>query len=322
MNENRIPPTPLYRDPIYDGAADPVVTYNPKDNKWYMMYTQRRANVPCRGVAYAYGTAIGVAVSEDGGVNWYYLGMLDLNFEWGHHTFWAPEIIEQDGIFHMYVSHIKGIYHYWGGRSAIVHYTSEDLLNWTKQSVLDLKSSTVIDSCIHKMPDGKFRMWYRNCDYGDQYTWAADSQDLYHWEVVGPVNQGYAYHEGQNVFRLGGYYWLIADTGNGMYVWRSENLEDWQKQEEKIMLYPGSRIEDGVKGGHADVVVCEEDAYIFYFVHPERTGDFWNAYDEVTHRDIPYHLRRSSIQVALLEVKEGQLVCERDKKFEINLKTY
>ena len=30
----KTPPAPLYRDPIYDGAADPTVIYNPLDKNW------------------------------------------------------------------------------------------------------------------------------------------------------------------------------------------------------------------------------------------------------------------------------------------------
>ena len=49
---------PLFRDPLYDGAA----------------------------------------VSDDGGEYWYYRGALDLEFEFGHNTFWAPEVIFANGL--------------------------------------------------------------------------------------------------------------------------------------------------------------------------------------------------------------------------------
>lgn len=43
---------PLFRDPVYDGAADPVVIWNRAERKWFMLYTNRRANVPnLRGVS-------------------------------------------------------------------------------------------------------------------------------------------------------------------------------------------------------------------------------------------------------------------------------
>jgi hypothetical protein len=31
-----IAPKPLYRDPVYDGAADPVVIWNPAVQRWWM----------------------------------------------------------------------------------------------------------------------------------------------------------------------------------------------------------------------------------------------------------------------------------------------
>src|SRR5690242_6129224 len=42
----KLAPKPLYRDPVYDGAADPVVIWNPHAKRWWMFYTNRRANVP------------------------------------------------------------------------------------------------------------------------------------------------------------------------------------------------------------------------------------------------------------------------------------
>jgi len=37
---------PLFRDPIHDGAADPVVFWHRTEQKWLLYYTNRRANVP------------------------------------------------------------------------------------------------------------------------------------------------------------------------------------------------------------------------------------------------------------------------------------
>ena len=38
-------PAPLYRCPIYDGAADPASQWNSEEGEWWLVYTQRRANV-------------------------------------------------------------------------------------------------------------------------------------------------------------------------------------------------------------------------------------------------------------------------------------
>jgi hypothetical protein len=51
---------PLYRDPIYDGAADPVVIWNKQAKKWWMFYTNRRAtDTTATGVTWVHGTRIG-----------------------------------------------------------------------------------------------------------------------------------------------------------------------------------------------------------------------------------------------------------------------
>ncbi len=38
-------PKPLYDDPVYHGAADPVIVYNKQKKKWWMFYTNRRAKL-------------------------------------------------------------------------------------------------------------------------------------------------------------------------------------------------------------------------------------------------------------------------------------
>ena len=48
-------PAPLFRDPITDGAADPVLIWNRTEKNWWMLYTQRRANSETADVAYCYG---------------------------------------------------------------------------------------------------------------------------------------------------------------------------------------------------------------------------------------------------------------------------
>lgn len=102
-------PSPLFRDPIYDCPTDPTVIWNEKEEQWYLLYTQRRATDVPIGVSWVHGTALGVATSRDG-TKWLYRGTLEgLDIEPGHNTFWAPEIIEAEGLYHMYVSYITGI---------------------------------------------------------------------------------------------------------------------------------------------------------------------------------------------------------------------
>jgi hypothetical protein len=296
---------PLFRDPIHDGAADPVIVWHREAEQWWMAYTARRAIAEGVGVAWVHGTDIGVASSPDGR-EWLYRGTLSgLDVEWGRNTFWAPEILWHSGEYHMYVSYIRGVPTQWAGHDRhILHYTSSDLLRWSFQSRLELSSDRVIDACVHELPAGGFRMWYKD-EANGSHTYAADSDDLYKWEVVGPVLTERP-HEGPNVFQFGGHYWLLADEWRGQAVFRSSDLDHWVRTG-LILDQPGVRADDGGIGLHADVVVTGDEAYVFYFTHPGRHGgDTGNSYET----------RRSSIQVAHLRVVDGNLVCDRDEKFE------
>src|SRR6187431_2461751 len=69
--ETNIADKPLYRDTIFDGAADPTLIWNSKEKKWFMFYTNRRANIGGNGVSWVHGTPIGIAESKDG-AHWKY----------------------------------------------------------------------------------------------------------------------------------------------------------------------------------------------------------------------------------------------------------
>lgn len=61
------------------------------------------------------------------------------------------------------------------------------------------------------------------------------------------------------------------------------------------------------------MLVQGEQAYLFYFTHPEVEGmapaDFvWT-----------YATRRTSLQVARLELVDGRPVCDRDQPFDLRL---
>ncbi|MGW5366017.1 hypothetical protein [Actinopolymorpha pittospori] len=303
---------PLFRDPIHDGAADPVVVWNRQAREWWMVYTNRRATAEGLDVAWVHGTDLGVASSADGGRTWVYRGVLTgLDIEWGRNTFWAPEIFWHDGVYHMYVSYIRGVPAHWAGHERhILHYTSPDLLAWTYQSRLPLSSDRVIDACVFALPGGGFRMWYKD-EANSSHTYAADSADLHTWQVVGPVITGRG-HEGPNVFAFRGSYWMIVDEWRGQGVFRSDDLERWERNS-VILDKPGTRTDDTTIGLHADVVVQGERAFVFYFTHPGRAGSIDGIHEE------SYDTRRSSVQVAELDVVDGVLVCDRDRPLDLDL---
>ncbi len=305
---------PLFRDPIFDGAADPTIIWNRDERCWWIVYTQRRANVDSPGVAYCHGSDIGVAISTDGGRAWRYAGVLQgLEFERGRNTFWAPEVIWHGGLYHMYVSYVPGVPHDWSGPRRIIHYTSNNLWEWRRESILPLSSDRVIDACVHRLPDDRWRLWYKD-EAHHSHTYAADSQDLFEWRVVGPVITDCA-HEGPNVFYWRGRYWMIVDHWQGLGVYRSDDGERWQRQED-ILATPGTRAEDGAKGHHADVLVQGEAAYIFYFTHPQENDPITSQATGV----IPYAKRRTSLQAAQLEYVDGRLTCDRDRELVLDLR--
>lgn len=88
-----------------------------------------------------------------------------------------------------------------------------------------------------------------------------------------------------------------------------DDLEKWERQG-RILEKPGLREEDGTIANHADVVVQVDQAYIFYFTHPGRLDGF---------DDGSYQCRRTSIQVARLDVLDGLLTCDRNESFVLKL---
>lgn len=305
---------PLYRDPITDGAADPCLVYNPFEDAWWMLYTQRRANSETADVAYCYGNEIAIAYSEDNGKTWRYRGTLDLEFERGKNTFWAPDVVLHDGVYHMFVSYIRGVANHWSGKATMMHYTSENLWDWKCEGAVQLPKEDVIDATLIQMPNGVWRMWYK----WDSKSLYADSPDLFTWTGDDTPAVSDEPHEGAKAFRFKGSYWFVTDEWRGMAVYRSDDLLQWTKQPERILDTPSNRKDDYPSGSHGDVVVVGDKAYIFYFTHPGRRFHTKDFHDE--NGNIPYELRRSSIQVAELDVIDNELVVkDRDKPFDIYL---
>jgi len=304
-------PKPLYADPVHDGAADPVIIWNKKAKRWWMFYTNRRANVvDTTGVKWVHGTRIGIAESKDGRT-WTYKDTANINYHPDKdYTFWAPDVIENNGTYHMYLTYVPGIFSDWKHPRSIVHLTSKDLLNWIYESKLKLVNDKVIDACVFGLPDGNWRMWYNN-EMDGKSIWYADSKDLYNWEDKGKAIA--ARGEGPKVFRWQNTYWMIVDVWKGMEIYQSDDLLNWKKQATRVMEQPGKGKDDGAIGGHCDVVVNDNKAYVFYFTHPGRTKLSPASPNS-------YEAKRSVIQLVELFYENGELACDRDKPTFIHLK--
>lgn len=301
---------PLFRDPVYDGAADPTIIWNSKENKWFMFYINRRASdVNSEGVSWVHGTPIGIAESKDGS-HWDYKQTCNINYSFENCTYWAPDVIEHNGIFHMYLTIVPGVFEDWNHPRYIVHLTSQNLVDWDFQSELKLASDRCIDASVFQLPDSTWRMYYNN-ERDKKSIYYADSPDLYHWidsnqKVVN--DRG----EGPKVFHWKGKNWMICDTWNGLSVYESVDFINWNKQKNNILQVPGTGEDDRVIGGHPDVIVNGNKAYIFYFTHPGRIPENKGKDN--------YDTRRSSIQLAELQYENEEIVCHRNQLVKINLK--
>ena len=306
----KIAPKPLYRDPIYDGAADPTLIWDSTHSRWLMFYTNRRANVAnLPGVTWVHGTKIGIAQSLDAGATWTYVATAAIPYGTPDYTQWAPEILKENGLNHMFLSIVPGTFASWNAPRDIIHLTSKNLLDWHYESTLGLGSDRVIDPSVILLPDKTWRMWYKNERAKDGSIYFADSPDLYHWDPKGvalPNSKG----EGPKAFFWKNSFWLIVDVWDGLSVYRSEDCLHWTEQSQRLVQQPGTIETDRTKGNHPDVVVSGGRAYLFYFTHQlgldaENKGPDWQ--------------KHTVIQVAELDYLNGTLTCNRNKAVHIRL---
>lgn len=310
MPEGHLAAKPLFRDPVYDGAADPTLIFDRVAKKWLMFYTNRRANVrEAPGVTWVHGTHLGIAESTDLGATWKYTGVAEINYGEADYSHWAPEIIHHDGVYHMYLTVVPGTFADWNHPRAIVQLTSTDLRRWKYESTLHLKSDRVIDACVVRLPAGGWRMWY-NDETDHKAIRFADSPDLYHWQDCGKCASDIP-GEGPKVFRFAGAWWMVVDIWKGLAVYRSDDLLTWTLQTERLLDQPGTGADDGIAANHATVEVSGDRAFIFYFTHPGRVDRNLSP-DSV-------ESRRSSIQVAELKIQDRRLVCDRNAPVNVRL---
>ena len=300
-------PKPLFRDPVFDGAADPTIIFDRAEKRWLMFYTNRRANVPgLTAVTWVHGTPIGIAESMDGAI-WKYRGTVDFpkdipSTDVEIPTYWAPCVVEHEGTYHMFVVVVPGIFTDWNHPRNIVHVTSPDLKKWKYEGTLPLVTDKVIDPCVLRLTDGTWRMWYNNERTG-KTTFYADSPDLYHWTDKGSAHLPRDHGEAPIAFRWHGHTWLLIDLlGNiGLGAYRSDDALTWERQPASLLDKPGTGADDQNGGHHPEVLVSGDRAFLFYFVHPGVAADS-SAPDR----------KRSSIQVVELNYADGWLTCDRD----------
>jgi GH43 family beta-xylosidase len=303
-----VAPKPLYRDPVFDGAADPVVIYSGSHGRWFMFYTNRRAKLPgTAGVEWVHGTRIGMAESLDSGVTWRHVGEADIElppaFGGANATLWAPDVVRDDmGVYHMFLTVVPGVFKDWNHPRSIVHLTSKDLRSWHDARTVPLATERAIDASVVRLPAGGWRMYYNN-EIDDKAIWYAESPDLESWTDRGKLITDQA-GEGPKAFRWREKHWLITDVWKGLAVYVSDDGERWTRQQANLLESPGKGADDNVAGQHADVVVNGDRAWLFYFTHPGRKPNAKQADS--------YETRRSSIQVVELEESAGRLTVNRE----------
>jgi hypothetical protein len=113
--------------------------------------------------------------------------------------------------------------------------------DWTVEGILDLSTDRVIDPDVHRLPNGTWRMWYK--EDVESHTVVADSDDLFEWSAESEPTMADPSHEAPIVFEWHDYFWLLADAWDGIAVWRSPDGDDWH-------------------GGHPDAFVVDGDAYV------------------------------------------------------------
>ena len=312
-----IPSAPYLYDPISKDVGDPTILFNHETGAAWVYYTQRDT-MKAEGPGWYHGCDIGMQSSQFGGFSWVYRGTAEgLNtYMPGRNTFWAPEVVYHDGVYHMYVTFHIGVPMYAGDQAGkyifdeenrksggILHYTSTNLIQWTGGTRLKLEPDNghVIDAGVHPLRDGTWRIWYRAIDNTHKAMLGyADSKDLVHWENKGAAVEYDGYAEGPCVFYWKGFFWMLLDgmsakydAEGGLAVLKSVDATQWEFQPGGLASGSTSRPKDG-KLGHCSVVVQGERAFLLYhcFVRPGNRG--------------------ATGQLAELLVIDGKLSCTRE----------
>jgi hypothetical protein len=277
-------PAPLFDDPVWHGATDPFVIWNPVKDAWFMYYTQRRATMlNPNGVDWVHGSAIGIATSKDG-TEWKYLGTCQGDHDLSEPlkgqgvgpepgvTWWAPCFVYEGSTFHMFVTRVDGVYTQWRGNRNIVHFTSDDGISWKYLSTCKLSSDRVIDPTVYKVQDSWF-MVYKDEAAGSRTT-RSESKDMIEWTNAVQAGRDGS-QEAPFVFHWKESWWLIVDAvaNKGLRVYKSPNgIDQWQLNNTVLSAADGARTKDNNVGHHPGMVLQpgpngEEQCLLFYFTH-------------------------------------------------------
>lgn len=274
-------PAPLYDDPIFHGATDPFVIWNPVKKEWYMYYTQRRATLPSpNGVDWVHGTAIAIATSKDG-LHWTYVGICQGDNDLSEPlkakglgpypgiTWWAPCYVYEGNTLHMFVTQVDGVYSSWTGKRHILHFTSQDWVNWKYLNTCTLNSERVIDATVYKIQD----LWYMvyKDEAAGSHTYRSESKDMVEWSNPQLTDRDGS-QEAPFVFRWKGSYWMIVDS-RGLRIYQSPNgIDQWEYNTTVLGASDGIRPKDNNVGHHPGMVLQtaadgSEQCLMYYFTH-------------------------------------------------------
>lgn len=171
--------------------------------------------------------------------------------------------------------------------------------------MVDTGSDNIIDAAVVKLDDGRWLLVFRDDNKGTK-TALCVSSDLKKWKRL-PQTVGDRKHEAPVIMAWKGKYWMLVDDWQGLGVYDSDDGLSY-KRNGTILKEPGRRRDDGFRGSHAGVAVVGDRAFVFYHVHPVRKPDDKKMETSNTHT-----YKRSSLQIAELEVVDGKLTCNRDK---------
>jgi hypothetical protein len=192
------------------------------------------------------------------------------------------------------------------GKGQVLHYTSRDVVHWKFSDAADVGWDDVIDPGLVKLRDGRWLMAFRE-DRPQPSTAKVTSPDLQHWTRLEDVTEGRP-HEAPVILYWKGKFWLFIDEWRGIGVYQSDDGIRYAPNS-LILDRPGKREDDHYLGSHPGVALAGERAFVFYHCHTGRNvvgGASGQPTDSLGYK-------RPSLQVAELELRDGIIVCDRDK---------